>query len=290
MHPAHSVILFTTFSGAGYGLLFLTGLLAGTPMLPDGGWFAAAAFGLSLGAISLGLAASTFHLGHPERAWRALSQWRSSWLSREGALSLLTYPPAVALAVLWVFYGRPLPWLGWLSALLAAATVYCTAMIYASLKPIPRWHHPLVPPIYLLLALMTGALLLQALLAVFSAIPPALPWLVAAPLLAAMTIKLAYWRAIDGAGATSSAESATGLGAGGKVRLLEAPHTQENYVMQEMGHAIARKHAGRLRRIALGLAFLLPLLLTALLPVLPAAAGAVAAVLAAVSTLSGVLV
>ena len=92
MHPALSVILFTTASGAGYGLLFLIGLLTGTAFLPESRWFVGVAFGLSLGAISFGLLASTFHLGRPERAWRALSQWRSSWLSREGIASLIVYP------------------------------------------------------------------------------------------------------------------------------------------------------------------------------------------------------
>ena len=38
----------------------------------------------------------------------------------------------------------------------AALTVWCTGMIYASLRPIREWHHPLVAPIYLGFALMTG--------------------------------------------------------------------------------------------------------------------------------------
>ena len=99
MHPALSVILFTTASGAGYGLLFLIGLLTGTGFLPESRWFAVAAFGLSLGAISFGLLASTFHLGRPERAWRAFSQWRTSWLSREGVASVIAYLPAGLLAM-----------------------------------------------------------------------------------------------------------------------------------------------------------------------------------------------
>jgi DMSO reductase anchor subunit len=32
---------------------------------------------LAVGLVSVGLLSSTLHLGHPERAWRALSQWRS---------------------------------------------------------------------------------------------------------------------------------------------------------------------------------------------------------------------
>ena len=290
MHPALSVILFTTMSGAGYGLLFLLGVLTGTVLLPDSRWFAFAAFALCLGAISFGLIASTFHLGHPERAWRALSQWRSSWLSREGVLSLMVFLPAGLLAAGWIFYGRIFPWLGWLSAALAAVTVYCTAMIYASLKPIPRWHSPWVPANYLLLSLMTGALLLQALLRIFSPDGPSLSWHVILTVAAALAAKLLYWRATDDAATASTAESATGLGALGRVRLLEAPHTEENYLLKEMGYAIARRHAGKLRRIALGAGFLLPALLTLAIRVLPPPLAALAAVLAAASSLAGVLV
>jgi DMSO reductase anchor subunit len=289
MHPALSVILFTTASGAGYGLLFLIGVLSGTTFLPESRWFAGAAFALSLGAISFGLLASTFHLGHPERAWRALSQWRSSWLSREGIASLTVYPPAGALALLWLLYGRTLPWLGWLTALLAVVTIYCTSMIYASLKPIPRWHHPLVPAVYLLLGLMTGALLLQMLLAFFGRIPAPLTWFTLAMLMIGLVSKLAYWRSIDRAHSESTAESATGLGSLGRVRLLEAPHTSDNYLMKEMGHAIARKHAGKLRRLSVLFGFLLPLVLTLLATALPSLTAAAALLVAAVIGLGGVL-
>ena len=100
MHPAYSVILFTTASGAGYGLLFVLGLSAVFGFdLPQSPGFALTALGLALGLISLGLLSSTFHLGHPERAWRAFSQWRSSWLSREGVAAVVTYVPAGLLAL-----------------------------------------------------------------------------------------------------------------------------------------------------------------------------------------------
>ena len=133
-----------------------------------------AAFGLSLGAVTVGLLASTFHLGHPERAWR-LSQWRTSWLSREGVASVILSADRAVRARL----ALPRPDRG-LARLADGSpgrvTVYCTAMIYASLKPIPRWHHPLVPANYLLLGLMTGALLLQALLALFGRLPAPVSW------------------------------------------------------------------------------------------------------------------
>ena len=92
MHPAFSVIFFTTFSGAGYGLWLWLGILAAgnSPVarLP-------ALIALTVGflCVSAGLLSSTLHLGQPQRAWRAFSQWRSSWLSREGIASLLCFVP-----------------------------------------------------------------------------------------------------------------------------------------------------------------------------------------------------
>src|SRR3546814_17976234 len=84
MHPAYSVVFFTTASGAGYGLLALMGLFGALGLLPPDPWLGAVGLGMALAAITAGLLSSTVHLGHPERAWRAFSQWRSSWLSREG--------------------------------------------------------------------------------------------------------------------------------------------------------------------------------------------------------------
>src|SRR5690349_24393588 len=140
MHPALSIILFTTASGAGYGLLFLIGLLCGTSLLPESRWFALVSFFICFALISFGLIASTFHLGHPERAWRAVSQWRSSWLSREGLLGLFTNLPGVAFAAAW-WFGGPTMVIGLIAALCGLATVASQAMIYATLKPIRQWHN-----------------------------------------------------------------------------------------------------------------------------------------------------
>ncbi len=293
MHPAASVILFTTLSGAGAGLLALLGLLGPLGLLPAARGFGLAAFGLALGAISAGLLASTFHLGHPERAWRAFSQWRSSWLSREGVAALATYPPAGLYALGWVGLERNSgPWalLGLLTAALAVLTVYCTAMIYVSLKPIQRWANRWVAPNYLALALMTGALWLHLLVRLFALPQPAVPGLAVAALLLAAPLKLAYWRFIDRTRSAATPESATGLKGLGPVRLFEAPHTQENYLLREMGYRIARKHAARLRRIAALLAFALPLALTLATLALPPWAASLAALAAALSATAGVLI
>lgn len=293
MHPASSVIFFTVSSGAGYGLLILLGVGGALGWLPPDRWFGVAAFGLSLASITFGLLASTFHLGHPERAWRAVSQWRSSWLSREGLASLITYVPALIFAASWVFLGRNSgAWglFGLVAAAWAALTVYCTGMIYASLKPVQRWHNGFVVPCYLLLGAMTGALWLNALAHLFGLSSDGLTLLAIVALVLGWPLKLAYWRFIDRSRSESTAETATGLGHLGKVRLFEAPHTQDNYLMREMGFRIARRHAYRLRAFATIFAFILPFLLTALTRALVQPVAGTAAVAAAVCAILGVLI
>lgn len=292
MHPALSVIVFTTLSGAGYGLLFWLGLYAGAGLLPADRIFGAVAMMLALGAISVGLLSSTLHLGHPERAWRAFSQWRTSWLSREGVLAVSTYIPAALFGAGWVLFGKTAGvWaaIAVASAALSAVTVMCTAYIYRSLKTVPRWHNHWVLPNYLALGAMTGALLLVAAAGLFGYQLPAAQLLALAAIVLAALAKAGYWRFIDNSPATSTPESATGLGAFGKVRLFEAPHTSENYLLKEMGFQIARKHARKLRRVAFVFGFALPLLLILIALAIPGAIAVLSSLLAAGFAMAGVL-
>lgn len=268
MNPAFSVIFFTSASGGGYFLLALLGILGSLGVLPADRGFGFAGFALGLGMVTAGLLSSTFHLGHPERAWRAFSQWRSSWLSREGVLSVATYIPTGIFAIGWVFFGEIWSLAGLLSAAFAIATVSATAMIYASLKPIQRWHNNWVLPNYLLLGLATGALWLLLLAEIIGLAAPGIAELAFLALPAAGLAKIGYWRFIDGSKAASTPETATGLGALGKVRLFAAPHSEENYLLKEMGYRVARKHAAKLRLIALALGFGIPLLLVGLVQIL----------------------
>ncbi len=290
MHPAPSIIFFTVASGAGYGLLFLLGVLAPMGALPSGRGFALVGLGLAFGLVSLGLVSSVFHLGRPGRAWRALSQWRSSWLSREGILALLTYLPAAAFALGWIVFGQMDGWwgaAGFLAALGAAGTVWCTSMIYASLEPIARWRHPLTTPVFLAFALMSGALCLTALFALSGANADRLAAFPLVTTVLAWSLKAAHWRAGDG---PSTPETATGLGAIGRVRLLEPPHSGESYLTHEMGFRVARKHAAKLRRLALLLGAGLPVALTLALFGLEGWAATAAAILALASGGAGVLI
>ena len=265
MHPAKSVILFTTASGAGYGLIGWLGLLGAFGILPAETGFGFAAFALGFGLIVLGLLSSTFHLGHPERAWRALSQWRSSWLSREGVAAVFTFLPAGLFALIWVVFGRNdgfVGLIGLFASLSCGVTVACTAMIYASLRTIRAWYSVWTLPVYLLLAALSGGLLLQA-LAIIWQLPMAGSFAAVLLLLVLLSCgaKLLYWRSLSEDSGASTAESATGLGALGRVRLLEAPHSESNYLMQEMGFRIARRHAEKLRRFVMLGGFAAPFLL-----------------------------
>lgn len=269
MHPAKSVIFFTTASGAGYGLMIWLGLLAFLGLVPPDWLFGLVAFGIGFTLIVSGLLSSTLHLGRPERAWRALSQWRSSWLSREGVAAIATFGPLGIFALCWVFLENNsglVAVVGLIGALMSALTVFTTSMIYASLKAIPAWHNSWTVPGYMILGPMNGALIALVLLALFGhAEAKAFVTVVALGLLVVgALIKVIYWRGIHTRPPTSTAGTATGLGHLGKVDLSASPHDTDNYLLREMGFRIARKHANKLRWIALILAFVLPVVLLVL--------------------------
>lgn len=303
MHPAFSVIFFTTLSGAGYGLMTWLGVLvfwqhalSGSPQsLSDRtiGFALIAALAL----VSVGLLSSMLHLGKPARAWRAFSQWRTSWLSREGVMAVVTYLPALALGLsLWPSSplrdaGAIVPAaLAALAAMLAVCsmiTVACTAMIYASLPPIPAWRHRLVVPGYLLFALFGGAALLAVIPGEFAA-ERAMPGALLLLALPTAALKLRYWRDIDRTPLTVTRGDAVGLPQR-ELDVFERPHTENNYLTREMGYVLARKHSRKLRLIALVLFAALPVVLTLLALALPTVA-VLAMVLATLSLLLGTLV
>ena len=293
MQPTFSIVCFTTASGAGFALLLIVGIGVPLALLPLDPWFGAAALGAAFAFAVGGLISSVFHLGRPERAWRAFSQWRSSWLSREGVLSVATFVPAIVFAIGWLVFGRTaggFGFSGFLAAVLAAGTIVCTGMIYASLKPIRQWHNRWVVPNYLLLALMGGFLLLDLVIRFWRPAPLGTPILALAAVALAWAAKEAYWRHIDTAAAPSTPESATALGQRGPVRLLEPPHTQDNYLLKEMGYRIARKHRRRLRMAARLFAFALPFALTVAALIVGFGIGAVLAGAAVASAALGLLV
>lgn len=270
MHPAPSVIAFTTLSGLGFGLLFWLGL--GYPDVT--GWVAFVFFAIAYLMAVGGLLASTFHLGRPERFLKAFRQWQTSWLSREGIC-------AVAALIIMAIYGAGLVFLGttWtalgaIGAILSLLTVFTTSMIYAQLKSIPRWYTRMTPALFLSLSLAGGALLAgQVTMATIF-------------LVLAGFIQMTWWLQSDNALAQSGTNmaTATGLGNIGTVRSFEPPHTGTNYLLTEFVYVVGRKHATKLRMISLALMIVLPVLFL-LMPL-----GHILALLTVLSHLVGVII
>ena len=255
MNPAASVIVFTVFSGMGFGGLAFLGL--GFPV--PSGWMAFWHWGLGYGLAVGGLTASAFHLGNPNRALLAFSQWRSSWLSREAwaSVAALVVLAPVALSD-WLGLGW---WRGFgvLGAVLCLGTVVATSMIYGQLKSVPRWNHWTTPVLFLGFMGAGGAILTGNLVAV--------------PLCVGLGVALGLAFRIGDRRFTEVGQTigkATGLDRIGAVSVFELPHTGQNYLLREMIYVVARRHVVRLRWIAVGCAAVAPAVLLLVLPAHPA--------------------
>ncbi len=198
MNPAFSVIIFTTIAGAAQGMVvaLAIAILGGVDLSAA---FLSTALLLAAAMLVVGLGASFAHLGHRDRAWRAALMWRTSWLSRE----VIVLPAFIGLVVLWwlaLHFGAAAPWL-WLLPLaciaVALALWVCTAMIYACLRFIEEWAHPLTFVNYLLLGLASGLVLTCALAAIMGEVRMlhvAGPWALVLTLLAWATRTLTLRR------------------------------------------------------------------------------------------------
>jgi DMSO reductase anchor subunit len=250
MHPAPSVILFTSLSGVGFGLLFFLGLGMPASTGLNAFIFYAIAYVFAVG----GLLFSTFHLGHPERALKAFTQWRSSWLSREAWLAVLALCVTGIGACAQIFFETRITVVSYAGAALCLLTVFSTAMIYRQLATVPRWHTPMTPVLFLTYAIAGGALLSGQID-------------IAQPVLGLLgALQIFAWIQGDGAFARSGStlNTATGLGDTGSVRAFEPPHTGTNYLLQEFVYVVGRKHAAKLRLIAIILLSGLPIVLLVL--------------------------
>ena len=167
MNPAFSVVFFTTFAGAAQGLVVALALAVLGGVTISAGFLAR---GLLFAAVLLvvALAASFLHLGRPERAWRAVMMWRTSWLSRE----VIALPAFTGLVCVWWLalridaHGALARVLLPIAAIVMAALLwYCTAMIYACLRFIEEWAQPLTIVNFALIGLSSGFVLANALAA-----------------------------------------------------------------------------------------------------------------------------
>lgn len=162
MRPAFSVLFLTTLIGAAQGLfiaLFFCELLASAVL--QNSFFVGGAV-LVLVLSSLGGISSVFHLGHPERAWRAMTMWRTSWLAREGialpSFMVLVFVYGVAH---WLAWGHTLA-IGIVGVILSTILYVCTAMIYAAIKVLKEWAHPMTMVNFMMLGCASGTTLAAA--------------------------------------------------------------------------------------------------------------------------------
>lgn len=264
MQPAISVLIFTVSSGVGYGLFVWTLLkhVMSTEPVDMQQFLLLGVIALIL--VTLGLLASTLHLANPKNAWRAFHRFRTSWLSREGVFAVLFYP--LILGYTWLLYlsdgemGGLRICVALLTVLCGLATVLCTGMIYASLKPIRQWHTPLTTPIYLLFSCASGALLYLVIdTQMHARLSPQIAIICIISLLLAWLAKMLYFRII-GKPAGATINDATGFSQA-QVRLLDAGHNADTFLTKEFMFDAGALRLLRLRKIMLLLTFIVPLAL-----------------------------
>ena len=262
MHPSFSLIFFTTLAGMAQGLLVFIGLMSiGNGGLPDD-FLAMFALPISLVLLIIGLISSMFHLGHPERAWRAVLMWRTSWLSRE-VIILPIFIGITCLALLYAFLGQSSSWI-W-GALIAAsfALWVCTAKIYQCIRFIQEWAHFSTIINFIILGMASGWMLLSTLLLIWFGSETisvlTLSQVGFILLTAAMVIKLWIWKRNRNLRPISTINSATGLKAS-NVRQTSMGMTGGSFNTKEFFHHQSDLVIRNLRRITLIAAYILPLI------------------------------
>lgn len=260
MRPAFSVVFLTTLIGAAQGLFLAVYAAHVAGVRADERFFIAGA-GIALVLAALGLVASFFHLGRPERAWRAAAMWRTSWLSRE----VIALPLFMALVAA---YGAARhagsEWstaIGALAVISAGVLFVCTAMIYACIKFLQEWASPYTLPNFVLMGCASGATLAAAL---SMALAPHLAWLYAvaavALTLAAFGVRLASLAHNDGIRAKSSPQSAIGVDNPRVVQKSQG-FTASSFNTREFFHGLTADGMRKVRAAFIPLAFVLPAIL-----------------------------
>ena len=222
---------------------------------------------LAMSLIVAGLLSSTLHLANPKNAWRAFFRFRTSWLSREGVFAVLFFPFA-GLYLLGVYFadmktneiGFFAELMGLFGVMLAFATLFSQGMIYGCLKTIKQWNTPLTPTNYLLLAFMTGALLLNVILAFSGQATGTMGGITLGLILVAGISKAIYYYWIR-TPSHSTINTATGF-LRGNVRLLDVGHTAATFLTDEFGYKTAKGQLNLFKVVVFVCGFFVPLLLT----------------------------
>ncbi len=266
MRPQLSIILFTTLAGMAQGLLFFIALLNIEAPVLSAPFIAILALPVSFVLLTLGLVASFFHLGHPERAWRAAMMWRTSWLSRE----VITLPAVMALTAITFFFvisGMVPAWL-WAALLIGTLALWiCTAKIYQCIRFIQEWSHPSTLSNFILLGLTSGGLLLEFLLMLWNdpSVPLGMGLISGANfilLFLALNLKLWIWRRNQQLKPKSNLASATGI-KGNNIRQTSMGFMGGSFNTREFFHHQTDRAISNIRKIILLMAYIGPMILLA---------------------------
>ena len=253
MHPAPSIILFTVLSGFGFGLISIVGLLQFLSQISVVNIIIFSLIGLFFSTV--GLISSFFHLANKKNAIKSMSQWQTSWLSREAISSIFCLSIVVG-NIGWVFIqNRYINEVGIVLFLLSLFTIFTTSMIYAQLKTVPSWNNILTPALFIFAALAGGSILLMdyaslVLLLIFG------------------VFQVLFWYIADQSFIykETSVGTALGFSKNEDIRAFDVAHTNRNYLLNEMVYKVARKHAIKIRYISFFAAFVFPMSLTLVFP------------------------
>ena len=266
MRPQFSIIFFTTLAGMAQGLLFFIALSNLYSQSTPNAFLTNIALPVAFVLLSLGLLASFFHLGHPERAWRAAMMWRTSWLSRE-VIALPALMVATAAVFLYALNSKVPQWL-WLVLLFTTLALWvCTAKIYQCIRFIQEWSHPSTLTNFILLGMASGWILLELLIAVWG---DAAVQMIDAPLsiiaflllFLAFNLKLWIWRRNRDLRPKSNLSTATGI-KGSNIRQTSMGLMGGSFNTREFFHHQTDRVIANLRKIILLCAYVIPMILMA---------------------------
>ena len=266
MRPQFSIIFFTTLVGMAQGLLFFLALSNLYSQATPNVFLTNLALPVAFILLSLSLMASFFHLGHPERAWRAAMMWRTSWLSRE----VIVLPTLMAVTVATYFYAliSEVPQWLWLALLVATLALWiCTAKIYQCIRFIQEWSHPSTLTNFILLGLASGLILLELLIALWGesaaqTMDAPLSIISFILLFLAFNLKLWIWRRNRGLKPKSNLSTATGI-KGPNIRQTSMGLMGGSFNTREFFHHQTDRMIANLRKIILLCAYVIPMILMA---------------------------
>ena len=253
MHPAPSIILFTVLSGFGFGLISIIGLLQFLSVITMFDLIIYSIIGVIFATV--GLVSSFFHLANKKNAIKSLSQWQTSWLSREAIASIFCLLVVFGNIIWAVSQNNYISEVGVVLSFLSLFTIFTTSMIYAQLKTVPSWNNALTPAIFVCAALTGGAILLTDYASLVL-------------LLVYGTLQISFWYIADRGfqDKETSVGTALGYNKNEEIRPFDVAHTNRNYLLNEMVYKVARKHSVKIRYISFFMAFVFPMSLILIFP------------------------